>query len=73
MSDEQVDSMWGVFRRGRGGSDLAAMQPDGEDAVFATEEDAKAWQSEFATHGRVAEIVWTNFGWMEKSRWEVNK
>jgi hypothetical protein len=65
--------MWGVFRRGRRGSDLASMRPDGEDAIFATETEAKRWKNRHALSGRVAEVVWTNFGWMEKSEWEVSK
>jgi hypothetical protein len=73
MTDEQQDPMWGVFRRGRRGSDLASMSPDGEDAVFATERDADEWRIFHAITGRVAEVVWTNFGWMEKSEWEVSK
>ena len=67
MTDEQQDQMWGVFRRGRSGSDLASMKPDGEDAVFATEDEALAWKRRHALTGRVAEIVWTSFGWCEKS------
>ena len=49
------------------------MSPDGEDAVFATERDADEWRIFHAVTGRVAEVVWTNFGWMEKSEWEVSK
>ena len=73
MTNEQQDPMWGVFRRGRRGSDLASMRPDGEDAIFATETEAKRWKNRHALSGRVAEVVWTNFGWMEKSEWEVSK
>jgi len=43
------------------------MKPDGEDAVFATEDEALAWKRRHALTGRVAEIVWTSFGWCEKS------
>jgi hypothetical protein len=62
-TDEQ---MWGVFRRGMSGADLAPMD-EGEDAVFMTRDEANAWRDSNLRSGRVAEILWTNYGWMEKA------
>lgn len=65
---EVDEQMWGVFRKGMSGADLAPMD-EGEDAVFMTRDEATAWRDANLRSGRVAEILWTNYGWMEKAVW----
>ena len=58
------DLCWGVFRKGNSGHFLAPMS-EGEDAVFVTQEEAKAWRDSNLRSGRIAPVRFGSFGWEE--------
>lgn len=65
--DADEMTTWGVFRGAGDDPDLATMGPDGEEAIFATEQEATEWRDQNARSGSVKEVTWSDYGWVRKA------